>query len=513
MKKLVAIFMSAIMLASLAACGGGGGGQGVGVVPHEIFTTDEPLTGEITVSAFETIMSRDFLLEAAAMFEEKHPGTTINIETFSAMPEMRTMETEDGGMVSVTMVEDDPQARTDYINRISAQLMSGAGPDILAMDVLPIHRLARAGFLEDLSAYMHADPHFDLGEFRTNIFEAASFDGGMWFVPLDYRFTFYTFDSTLIPAGQAAGFGPDRAFTTRQLLETGSSLHDGSAMLFNTPDFTPGMRGMWGSIFAMLLNESFSDFVDLERRTANFDDGRFAALLTSIQEYAERGYIQQGLSGGMDFERIMSDFDRQPTERTFFKTKNSGMLAMEFLRDADNEMRTWGGGLHMIEDDDQIAGMAADANGNVAFTFTHGYAINSNSQNKRLAWEFIKFLLSHELQTSPNAMMRMGRPVRLSAVHPQAETFFGWMTGEMTMIFGDPRGQAAPALSDEMREVLYAYIKTADIMSDQINTMNMRDVIITDIIAAEAALFFDGTKSADQVAASLQSRLQLILSE
>ena len=266
-------------------------------------------------------------------------------------------------------------------------------------------------------------------------------------------------------------------------------------------------------MFSRLMEESFSDFVDLENRTANFDDGRFAELLTSVQEYAQRGYIPQGFTGEMDIERMMADFDRQPTERAFFKPNSSGMLVMEFLRDSEIQGRVFGGGMDVIADDDRIAGVAADQNGDVSFTFTHGYAINSNSQNKRLAWEFIKFLLSEEMQTSHGGMLRMGTPVRLSAVQPQAETLIGLFTGEVRVIMGDLDGQPVPELSDEMREVLYVYLEAASLMADQINTMHIRDVVISDIIAAEVELFFDGTKSADEVAAALQSRVQLILSE
>jgi len=514
MNKLVAILMSVMLIVSLAGCGvssPGSSGQGT-ISPSELFT-DEPLTGEITVSAFDSIFAENFLLEAAALFEEMHPGTTVTIDTFSAMPEMRTGQATGGGQIAVMQIEDDPQARADYINRISAALMGGGGPDILAMDVLPIDRFARSGFLVDLSSYMDADPDFNRDDFRTNIFDAAELDGGLWFVPLDFSFEYYTFDSTLIPAGQASSFGPGSAFSLAELMEIAAPLHDGSALLFNQPEFAAfgGPGGRRGGMFRTLLGEDFSSFINLENRTAHFDDGRFVGLLNSIREYASHGYIPPAIGGTPDLDQIMRfSTQDQPTERVFYKSNSSGMLRMDFMRGlTENQMfMTGGGGMGTITDDDLIAGIAANTDGSIPFTFTQGYAINSNSPNQRLAWEFIKFLLSHEMQTSTNMLM-VATPVRLSAVEPVAERFFsgGIFRGQQGAV-----GQPA-TMSDEARAAMNAYLEAADFMARQINTLNIRDSIVDDMITAEVSLFFDGSKTADEVASSLQSRVGLYLSE
>ena len=179
---------------------------------------------------------------------------------------------------------------------------------------------------------------------------------------------------------------------------------------------------------------------------------------------------------------------------------------MDFMRDLTEGGLMMGGGFGTITDDDMIAGVATNTDGSVPFIFTQGYAINSNSQNTRLAWEFIKFLLSHEMQTAPGGI-GMSRPVRLSATQPRAEVFFYSMAhGTFGM------GQTEP-LTGELRQAMYAYLETAELMAAQINSFNFRDAVIDDVINDEVALFFDGSKTADEVATSLQSRVQLILSE
>ena len=500
-KRLTGVIISVILALSLIGCGVASPSGNTQGRPPEISPYDE-IIGEITVSAFD-FFNRDFLLRAAELFEEKHPGTAVNIETFSAMPEVRTAQTPEGGTIMVSQIEDDPQARADYINRISAALMSGEGPDILAMDVLPIDRFARSGFLVDLSGYMQSDPEFNREDFRANILDAARTHDGQFFMPLDYIFSYYTFDSALVPQEQTSQFGSGSAFSAGQLMEIGAPLFDGSAMLFSFPDHVTvrAVAGQGSGMFHRLFADSFADFVDMQARTANFDDGAFTELLYAVRGYTERGYIPRGVDRAMDIDALVRDFDREPTERFIFKPRHSSQLVSEFTRGRGGLMMRGGGSMAGIEDDDMIAGIAANADGSVPFTFMQAYAINANSENQRLAWEFIKFLLSEEMQLS---IMFSATPIRVSAIEQRAAMM-------ISGFWGMPGH--TPDLDDEEREILRQFLEAEAEMAAQINTFNIRDTIVSDMIAAEVALFFDGSKSAQEVALSLQSRVSLFLSE
>ncbi|QHI73531.1 type 2 periplasmic-binding domain-containing protein [Aminipila terrae] len=122
----------------------------------------EKLSGEITVSCYDTMMYKDFLENAAKVFEKKHPGTKINVEGFAPMPEVKKME--DGSVM--TSSTNNEQEQADYISKVNTELMSGKGADILAMDVLPYYKYADGGQLENLQNYMDADSSFDIKDYK-----------------------------------------------------------------------------------------------------------------------------------------------------------------------------------------------------------------------------------------------------------------------------------------------------------------------------------------------------------
>lgn len=512
MKKFTAFALAFILGLSLTACNSGTSPSGGQDIPsgspdstpkaQEISLSGE-VNGEITVYCYDTMTYKSFLEEAGRLFEEKYPGTKVNIETFSAMPEIKTAE-EDGKKMSMIQVQDDPQGRTDYINKVSTGLMSGGGADILAMDVLPVHKYADGGQLVDLGAYINADASFDADAYRGNILDAIQYRGGTWFLPVDYTFYYYAYDSTLISGDAASAFGTGSAFSTEQLVEIANPLFDGSSKLFNSPDY---MKGPGGGMFAKLLDESYASFVDLQNKKANFADGSFVALLNAVKEYSELGYIpkgvtMQGAGGQGDAGAIMRRAEEAPTERYFYKTKNNFSLAQQFSRDSGRRMMIMtGGALAGIEDDDEVAGIAADKNGNVPFEYQQAYGINANSQNKETAWAFIKFLLSEEMQLS-TSLSPMSVPLLNSAREKKAEL----------VLSGAFMGRGEP-MDDAQREVLRKYLEAEEKLADQINAFKMKDTTVDDMIASEAAYFFDGTKTAGEVADVLQSKVDLYLNE
>ena len=521
MYKAMSIIMSLFLIVSLAACGttggtspdntnGGSGGSNGTDTPDSTIS----LTGEITVTAYDSMRSKAFLEEAALLFEEKYPGTKVNVETFSAMPEIRT--SEQGGMrMSMVEMQDDPQGRHDYINKVNTSLMSGRGADILAMDVLPIHKYADSGQLENLAAYMQADPQFNPGDYRANIIDAARYKGGTWFMPLDYTFDYYAYDSTLINGNAASGFGADSALTAGELVALGMPLFDGSDKMFNRADYTGG-RG--GSMWDILLSESYTSFVDVENKRANFNDGSFAALLESVKEYSELGYITEGVTGQQDAGAIMqrAASGEGPTDRAFFKPKNVFSLTRQYTRDLNLMVNmAIGGGVMTIEDDDEIAGIVSNADGSVPFTFDQAYGINSGSQNKETAWAFIKFLLSEEMQLANT--MPTSLPLLNSAREKKAEntlTGLGAMRGYSAQ--GGQGGQApqmTEAQQAALAEALTGYNAAVERLSNQINAYIFKDTIVNDMISSEVQYFFEGSKSAEEVANVLQNRVNLYLNE
>jgi multiple sugar transport system substrate-binding protein len=479
-----------VLAAVLTGCGG--------KKPAEELFSGEP-GGEITVSAYESYTYRNFLEEAARGFEALHPGTRINVETFSAMPEIRTVEL-DGAMVSMFQMPEDAPAESDYISRVNTRLMSGEGADVYAMDVLPVHKFVESGQLENLEAYMDGDGGFNRGDYRENILEALRYRDGIWFLPLDYSFNYFAYDSVLLPDAGAAGFGTGKTWTTAELLALGERYYDGSARVFNIRDYSPG-----GGLARLLLRENIQTFVDFERKRVNFTDGGFAGLLESVRRAGEQGYVPRGVTGQEDAAALMlQQAGEEPTERFFFKWRSNYSLVLQLInRETGNKSSGWGGDeVRAVEDDDEIAGIAANAGGGVPFTYSQAYGISSGSKNKALAWAFIKYLLSEDIQLSP-ALQWLGLPLNNKAREQKAEDDFSRYVGgykEMEMFPG-------------LLAALEKYRAITEELSDQIDSFTVLDTAVIGMITSEMDYYFTGARTAAEVAAVLQNKVDLYINE
>lgn len=453
---------------------------------------------EITISCYDAGVAHKFLENTARLFEQKYPGTKVTVESFSALPEIKTME--QGAMV-MTRVQntDDPQGRSAYINRVNTSLMSGGGADIYWAGVLPVYVYADNGQFENLEALMQNDPDFNRSLYRENILSAAHYHGGLYFMPTQYQFSYYTYDGILLSGEAVKSFGIQSALSAGDLLASGGKFFDGTAKLFNTYDF---VQGGAGGMFNRLLTESYSSFVDLEGKKASFNDGRFAALLERLRGYADKGLIPRGTSGQKDAEQIMRMAQDLQSERFFFKEKNNFSLIQEFSRgQGPRLMLQSGGSAAGIEDDDEIAGIAANNDGSVPFSFADGYAINAASKNKACAWNFIKFLLDQEAQLS-TALSPQFLPLNNAARAEKARL----------LLSGAFIGRAQ-ALDTVQETILKRYTDAVERLSDRINTYTMQDTVLNDMISAEASAFFRGQKSAGEAARVLQNKAQLYLNE
>jgi multiple sugar transport system substrate-binding protein len=492
---LLPALLAATLLAAavLAGCGGkkeapGGGGP-------ELFAGE--LGGGITVSAYDTMNYRSFLEDAARSFQARYPGTTVRIETFSAMPEIRSAGEGNRRMV-LAQVLDDPQGRADYISRVHTGLMSGEGADLYAMDVLPLHKFVEDGQLENLEAYMDGDPGFNRADYRGNILDALRYRDGIWFMPTGYTFRYFAYDRTLLP--EAAGFGTGETWTSGELLALGEPYYDGSAKIFNLVDYRHNPAG---GLAYQMLNENMGIYVDLENKKANFLAGGFAGFLESIRKAGEQGYVPRGLTGQSDPEQSLRKAGAEASDRFFFKVKENFSLVSQFGRGAGLRIVMEGiaGAARAIEDDDEIAGIAADAGGRVPFRYSRAYGISSGSKNKALAWAFIKFLLEEEMQLSPG-LPAGDLPLHNKAREQKAETAFS----------GAFMGRVRP-LDAGARAALEAYRAATEALSDRINYFAVRDTTVDDMIAAEMRYFFGGARTAAELAAVLQNKVELYLNE
>jgi ABC-type glycerol-3-phosphate transport system substrate-binding protein len=305
----------------------------------------------------------------------------------------------------------------------------------------------------------------------------------------------------LVPSQIAAGFGIDNSLSIEDLLKNGVSMYDGTHQLFEMD---------WRTVFNQLLDENMQSFINLETKRANFVDGRFTALLNSARDYLEQGYIPHGY-GQRSIEEQIQDYMATPTTRYYFKSESNYMLTYQIMRKFPvvREMMGIPQFSFGIAEDDKIAGIRANADGLVPSTYRQGFGINSQSKNKAVAWAFIKYLLSYEMQSSN---LWGGFPINNEARVDGAE--FKLFGGRFEEVLEQLTGiTVSNQQRQALNEFLEEYKAIVEKLSDSINTFVVQDTSLNDMIRPELTYFFDGTRSTDEVARVLQNRADLYLSE
>jgi ABC-type glycerol-3-phosphate transport system substrate-binding protein len=497
MKKIILAALTGVLLLSLTAC------AHKTQDPVAAIEEDAPLADEITISCYDSIRYEWFLSEAAELFEQKYPGTKINIDFFSKMPDT----------IQKAMTMDDPdkqeQEVMDYISRLNTQLMSGQGPDILTMGVLPYYKYAESGFLDDLTVYMNADESFDISEYHSNIINGVRYKGGQYIMPMGFDYYAIIFDKSKLNEAAADKLREKNKFTYQELayLIKDQLAQDGSDMrAIRWPD-VDGLQ----QAFKFIFEGDYKKYVDLENKKAHFTDGDFVVLLNELKEQRESGYFgpKTNFPSLPSWEQEQDYYDSY--SHSYYVYEKCLLLKRMFDPDFDPS------GGSPVYDVDEIAGLMTNGAGEAAFTFRQAVGINANSKNKALAWAFIKFMLSGELQQSINIM---GFPVNKSAFIENAKIDLI----KITHYVGDPNKPANEYLShddyeyQERIEEKYVrayedYLKVHTTFANELDFYPITDRTIWYMVKKEVDEFFYGHKSAEMVADILQNKVDLYLNE
>lgn len=430
MKKLLRNILTAACILSMTACAANGGSETPSGTAPAVgnLSAEGGLSGEITVAAYDSMMTGMFLEEAASLFMEKYPDTKVNVSTASAMPEIRTSGGGGGGGMSIAVMDNsnNEQAISDYVSKVGTELMSGGGADVYAMDVLPSYKYADSKMLEDLTAYMDADENFNRNDYYTNILDAMKYNGGQYVFPMDFDFSFISYNKDLLTDAQKSELQKKDSYTYDELAAIAGSFEksDDETLFGSYGGYT-----MPNNIVRSFLELNQNSLYNLDKKEAYFDKGTFSALVKKADEYLENGYVKTPPDltnmGGRGGDGVYSfSSDSMTSGRmlrgdgiTSYYNINSFNSLMNFFQNDEQTGRIMMRAMAVggsSTDNDEVGGILTGDNGEAAFTTSQAYAMNANSKNKALAWEFIKFLASEDMQT---AFYIQGSPVHIESSH------------------------------------------------------------------------------------------------
>lgn len=412
--------------------------------------------GELTISVYK---AEEWLVTAAKMFEERNPGVKISIHNFyDDSAEMDIYS--DSGVASGAAVPVG-QTREDYISRLNTQILSGEAEDLIITSIgIPVDRYISMGVFEDLSPYLEQSEEITEDNCYMNIFDAyRTKNGGLYQFPISaMAVPLMCFDNKLM---ENTGVHIDKSIvslTWRESLDLAKEMYDKSTL---DGTYMIDMRTTVGNIFT----KAAIDSIDYETGTVQMDKNRMLEILKVFVEMA-------------DYKSMPSDFDMTREVHTPFSIRYQvdWQVAADMLLYDNVRAAQW-------EYDD----------GNVYLCpyYALDFGINSASEEKELAWEFLKFFVSEDIQTLPSlpwaGVNKKGLAARIS--------------GEMKSNFDYTEEEIAVVTTQVEKWIL------------EINAYKQEDAEIINISEDELESFLNGKTSALETVDNLERKLEQYINE
>lgn len=453
MKRNTALLMILIFVAGFFGC-----------TPPAPAATPSPAVSNAATGTQKTLTIKSLqgyrdLDYAINIFNRAHPDIKIQADNFDT--QLRGMK--QGGAIDLSAL----------IQELNTEMLSGTGPDIIIVSNLPYYKYTARGMLADIGAMMARDKSFDSSKYYTNIFDACKSGGKLTVIPTSFSFYVLSCRKQYNPGSGNV--------TMQQFLDKAASLPS-NVFAFAKKDPM--------QIAADYLQDSFCTFVDYDTHTAHFNSPEFIGTIKALKSLIDTKMSGQSPQDGGELEQQMKGTVAYSTQ-TIRRLTDVCMANSALGQDAV-----------LVN----IPTMADS--GSYTFSSNTMLAINAASKNMDAAWEFIKTMLSEDVQANGHPD---GFPVLMSACRKLLDE----QANKDYML--DKAGQRLVVrLGGTELEVKPLGPTGTAFLADRfgkLNRLSVFDDSIIKIITEELPSFFAGEKSAEDTANLIQNRVTTVLTE
>ena len=365
-------------------------------------------------------------------------------------------------------------------SKMGADIAAGKVPDIYVFDSgiagQPIQKYVSKGIVEDLTPFIDKDPDMSMDDFIPAIINSMKIDGKLYYITPRVSF------ETLV--GDESEIGAQSGWTAGDMKEYAASQKDG-VLLMEVPSKE--------SFLTNIMIGTGNQFVDWEKGECRFDSEEFKNILEISNKYAG------------DEDVYMSD------ETTAQKVKAKKLLlvnAMVCAEDMSVLDKMFGGKA-------SFKGFPTTEGNGAVFSPSMGLAMSAKCEDKDGAWEFIKTLVSKE---------NVGDSYQYTSLIPIREDVYDMKikslttTSEYTDEFGEvivPReGEDSPyGVQTKVKPLTDEEVARYRDLIDNTSMVNFYNEEVSQIINEEAAAYFNGDKSLDDVCKVIQDRATTYINE
>lgn len=373
------------------------------------------------------------------------------------------------------------------MTKLTTEIMSGDMPDILALNQLPYRQMAAKGLLTDLYPYLDGDGALSRGDFFPNVLSALEVDGGLYCAPGGFSVV------TAVGASSVVGDEP------------GWTYDDYYAALATMPEGCEGFDVGYdrNSLLTICLVLDLDEYMDWSTGECRFDSEDFVKLL----EFAA--------SGGKDFDYEHYEYSSDDSASVRIQ-QGRQMLTMANFSGVD----------FMYEDYDKLFGGKATF---VGFPTLHGvgslmsvsdgYCISSTCPDKDAAWQFVRTVLTDGYQSNGFYLPTNRNTFEEQLAASMVVEYLQDANGNYLL---DENGERIPQSKGSMTDGINTYelYATTEAQAEHLRSVIASttklmdyDESIISIVTEQAAAYFSGQKSAQEVAKLIQSKASIYINE
>lgn len=406
------------------------------------------MRGEVTISSFS---ENEFLNAVANNFMKKYSDVKIVINEYAkniAHP-----------------------SEKDYQTMFNTKLMSGEAEDIIFNSFLPITKYSDMGAFEDLTPYIEGTPEMNTENYYMNVLQSArNKNGKLYIIPYMARMDIMEFNADLVNENPEV----------KNDLENKGTVGFADAVAFNkkmVDEIKNPSKKDWENVYlsaeseisfaTRLIKDDSDKFLDMQGKTSHFNTSEYTDLLEYVKNLKTEGYFA-------------------PDDIDYYSTKVyiAGMVDYELQAALFDTCRK-GNGTYSYP--------LADRKNNINLNPNSCLMINSGSEHKELAWEFVKYLLSEESQGLPSMW---GLPVNKKSFNKVTERIY------------KNRKKAFPE-AGELKE----YQNSLDRWMEQVNSCDVMDQALISLVEEENEKYFNGEQSAEETGKLIQRKMEQYFNE
>ncbi|MBQ9141446.1 MAG: extracellular solute-binding protein [Lachnospiraceae bacterium] len=370
---------------------------------------------------------------------------------------------------------------TDAIALMNADLTGNNAPDLIDLSSVDLNNLSSKGVLEDLAPYLESSTVLKKSDFVESVLNAYTIGGKLVTIPRMFQM------STLM--GKTSVVGEKQGWTIDDVIALADAHPDAKLLQYVTKE----------SALQICLQYSSNSFIDYETGACSFNSPEFIKVL----EFANRFDAEYNYNSDESFPDMIQS--------------GKILLSDAYVSDVQ-EFQMYN--LMFEEEVTCIGYPTVDGSVGVFLTGTDMYGMTAKSAHKEGAWQFLESLLAYR----EDDRYAWGIPTRVDEMDAMFEEDMTpeYQYDENGEIMYDENGVALqyPKTTwgyDDWEAEIYAAtqeeVDAIKAMIDIAKPAGMNDQTIFQMITEDAKAYFEGQKSAKEVADVIQSRVEIYVSE